>query len=271
MQKIIALLIVALLSFNADAQSSITSKKIKFDDGDEDEIIEYKQPIKAKLVPKEQIGEENLLGRIEILEHVVSILKNRLDNMESFSIDKVQASSKAPNINDEDKGDSTAELDDDLFNIESEAKPKVPAKVELEKIPIIVKANEVAKDKKAYDMAFEAFKTQKPLVGRTALKSFIDEYPKSNLQSNALYWYGETFYKEKKYQDAAVNFLKSYKQSSIGPKASDSLLKLADSLYHINRKTEACNMLDKLNKEFPKRSSSSIKDTKDLKVKIGCK
>jgi TolA-binding protein len=70
---------------------------------------------------------------------------------------------------------------------------------------------------------------------------------------------------------AAINYLKGYKQFPKGAKASDSLLKLALTLGELKKKTEACSMLSRLETEFPNRPATSIKRTKDAKVKFGCK
>lgn len=84
--------------------------------------------------------------------------------------------------------------------------------------------------------------------------------------SNAYFWYGECFFKQKDYNTAAVNYLKGYKESPKGAKSSDALLKLALSLGELKKTTEACNILDKLNKEFPgnNRTAASKKWQKML-------
>jgi len=114
-------------------------------------------------------------------------------------------------------------------------------------------------------------KDNKPLEAEKKFSNFIESYPKSPLLSNAYFWYGECFFKQNKFDKAAINYLKSYKQSAKGAKASDALLKLSLSLGEINKTKEACSILDKLESEFPNRAATSIKRAKDARAKFACK
>ena len=73
------------------------------------------------------------------------------------------------------------------------------------------------------------------------------------------------------FDKAAINYLKGYKQSPKGIKASDSLLKLALSLGELKKGQEACSILDKLEAEFPNRPATSIKRAKEARIKFACK
>ena len=64
--------------------------------------------------------------------------------------------------------------------------------------------------------------------------------------------------------------MKGYKLQPKGAKAADSLLKLAFSLGEINKTKEACSMLTKLDKEFPKRAAASKKKGEEAWTKFNC-
>jgi tol-pal system protein YbgF len=134
-----------------------------------------------------------------------------------------------------------------------------------------VQAMENSDDKKAYDIALSALKDQKFAEAEQKFADFIAKYPTSALQSNAYFWYGESFFRRAQFDKAAIYYLKGYKQFPSGVKASDSLLKLGLSLGELNQKEEACKILTKLEKEFPKRASASLKRAKDASIKFGCK
>jgi tol-pal system protein YbgF len=129
----------------------------------------------------------------------------------------------------------------------------------------------ISQEKKDYDTALAALKDNKLEESESLFAKFIEKYPTSSLQSNAIFWYGETFFRRSMFNKSAINYLKGYKSYPKGAKASDSLLKLSFSLAGLNKNQEACNMLDKLEKEFPNRPDSSIKRAKDAKGKFGCK
>ncbi len=126
-------------------------------------------------------------------------------------------------------------------------------------------------DKSEYDLALASLKDGKFEDAEKQFSDFIAKYPSSSLQSNATFWYAETFYRREMFNKAAVNYLQSYKQYPKGSKAPDSLLKLSYSLASLNKNKEACSMLTKLEQEFPQRPISSIKRAQEAKDKFQCK
>jgi tol-pal system protein YbgF len=129
----------------------------------------------------------------------------------------------------------------------------------------------VAKDKKDYDIALAALKDSNFEEAEHLFETFSKNYPDSKLAENAMFWYAETFYRRELYNKAAIGFLQSYKRFPKGQKAADALLKLSFSLANLNKAKEACNMLDKLNEEFPERPINSIKKADEARTKFRCK
>jgi tol-pal system protein YbgF len=90
------------------------------------------------------------------------------------------------------------------------------------------------------------------------------------MAGNAEYWLGETFYARNKFTDAASAFAEGYKRFPKGPKAPDTLLKLAMSLGHANQKQNACIALAQLDRDFP-HQSATVKDRAGAEKKhLGC-
>lgn len=214
---------------------------------------------------------QNLLGRIEVLEHSLSRLQQNIDALNNMlqESEKNQKNILSSPENDEEP---VGINNNDVFEATSTASIdlKLPAKGEKE-VESNVSSKEEAQDKKTYNLALAALKDGKFEVAEKKFSEFIKKYPKSNLQSNAYFWYGESFYRRKMFDKAAVNYLKGYKQFPKGAKASDSLLKLSLALGEMKKKQEACNILAKLEADFPSRSAISIKRAKDAKIKFGCK
>ena len=126
-------------------------------------------------------------------------------------------------------------------------------------------------EKSEYDLALISLKDGKFEDAERQFADFINKYPSSGLQSNATFWYAETFYRREMFNKAAVNYLQSYKKYPKGAKAQDSLLKLSYSLGSLNKKKEACSMLSKLEQEFPQRPIDSVKRAQEARDSFQCK
>ena len=222
------------------AAHSIERKKVSFED-DSDMLENLTKQV------------QELLSRIEVLEHNISILQHKLDSMNLTSARSVDNSLK------KDSTTLPSDKEIDVFAGTSDG------------ISSNISDIDVAQDKKQYDLALASLKDSNLKEAENKFHAFLENYPNSKLRSNAYFWYGEVFFKQKIYDKASINYLKGYKQFPKGPKASDSLLKLALSLGELNKKKEACNIINKLETEFISRSASSMKRTKDAKIKFGCK
>jgi tol-pal system protein YbgF len=64
---------------------------------------------------------------------------------------------------------------------------------------------------------------------RELLQDFLGRFPKDELAPNAQYWLGETYYAEKKWNDAIVEFQKVLKEHKSSDKVPDALLKIGMS------------------------------------------
>lgn len=203
---------------------------------------------------------QKLLGRIEVLEHSFSRLHQNFEMLNKFLQESDNL--KIHSSEQENVEESGAVNSNDVFEANTN--------INEVKKDSSLSSNE-PQDKKIYNLALAALKDSKFEAAEEKFNDFIKKYPKSSLQSNAYFWYGETFFRRKKFDKAAVNYLKGYKQFPKGAKAADSLLKLALSLGELKKKQEACNMIAKLEADFPSRPAISIKRAKDAKIKFGCK
>ena len=64
---------------------------------------------------------------------------------------------------------------------------------------------------------------------RELLQDFLSRFPRDELAPNAQYWLGETWYAEKKWNDAIVEFQKVLKEYKASDKVPDALLKIGMS------------------------------------------
>lgn len=125
-------------------------------------------------------------------------------------------------------------------------------------------------ERKDYDIALAALKESRFDDAENLFSKFMQNYPNSELVSNAYFWYADSFFRRGDFDKAAINYLKGYKQYPKAPKAPDNLLKLALSLGELKKFKDACAMLNKLEVEYKNRPASSIKRAGDAKLKY-CK
>ncbi len=250
--KFIILLLSFFLSYGiaiVAADQKIVSKKLNFKDADED--ID-----RIEMLTKQV---QNNLNRIEELEQKLSVMQNQMQKGEDSA-----------RITDESQQNS---MNDDIFEVPMLS----PVLIEEEKIAELRRdgSEKQSNEKQAYDLAIISLKDAKSDKNKLAASEqkfadFIKNFPKSSKQSNAYFWHGETFFRRNIYDQAAISFLKGYKQFPKGEKASDSLLKLALSLGYLKKKNDACGMLAKLEAEFPNRPVDSLKKTKEAKAEFNC-
>lgn len=128
-----------------------------------------------------------------------------------------------------------------------------------------------ASEKQVYDLALSALKNRDFIDASKKFEEFINLFPSSEMLSNAHFWYAEAFYKQKIYDRSALQFLKSYKSSPKGPKAHESLIKLAYSLSELGKVKESCSIIKKFKNEFPKVQESKLSKMLELEKTLNCK
>ncbi len=80
-----------------------------------------------------------------------------------------------------------------------------------------------------YNLARQRLDQGQPAKSRELFQDFLTRYPKDELAANAQYWLGETYYAEKKWNDAIVEFQKVLKDYKGSDKVPDALLKIGMS------------------------------------------
>ena len=80
-----------------------------------------------------------------------------------------------------------------------------------------------------YNLARQRLDQGQPAKARELFQDFLNRYPKDELAANAQYWLGETYYAEKRWNDAIVEFQKVLKDYKGSDKVPDALLKIGMS------------------------------------------
>ncbi|MCB1783626.1 MAG: tol-pal system protein YbgF [Alphaproteobacteria bacterium] len=121
-----------------------------------------------------------------------------------------------------------------------------------------------------YERAFSLLKESKFDQAEVEFSRFMKTYPDHILYSNALYWYGETFYVRGNYDKAARTFAEGYKNYPKGSKAADNLLKLGMSLSGLGKNDDACVALRQLQDEYSKAAGPVLRRGKQEMNRLGC-
>jgi tol-pal system protein YbgF len=80
-----------------------------------------------------------------------------------------------------------------------------------------------------YNLARQKLDAGQTAQARGLLQDFLNRFPKDELAANAQYWLGESYFAEKKWNDAIVEFQKVLKDHRGSDKVPDALLKIGMS------------------------------------------
>jgi tol-pal system protein YbgF len=87
--------------------------------------------------------------------------------------------------------------------------------------------------------------------GRELLQDFVQRNPQSPLAVNAMYWIGEAFYGEKKFESAILQFQDVIQKHGEHPKAASALLKQGMAFHALGDVKNGRVILQKLIDTFP--------------------
>ena len=110
----------------------------------------------------------------------------------------------------------------------------------------------------SYNEAFQALKDGRYADSARRFKSFIDQYPNSELSSNAYYWLGESYYVTQNYQVAEQSFQTLLQRYPKSQKAPDALLKTGYSQYELKQWDQAEATLNQVVQTYPDSTAARL-------------
>ncbi len=103
-----------------------------------------------------------------------------------------------------------------------------------------------------YDRALKMIReTQDFSGGREMMETFLKRYPEHDLAVNAAYWIGETYYAEKNYEQAILQFEEIIQKYGDHPKVASAMLKQALAFESSGDKATAKLLLQRVVERFP--------------------
>lgn len=100
--------------------------------------------------------------------------------------------------------------------------------------------------------------------GRELMETFLKRYPQHELAVNAAYWVGETYYAEKAYEKAILQFEEIIQKYDDHPKVASAMLKQALAFESTGDKATAKLLLQRVIERFP-LSEEAVKAKQQLK------
>jgi tol-pal system protein YbgF len=109
-----------------------------------------------------------------------------------------------------------------------------------------------------YRAAVELVKGGKTTDAVTALRAFLQKYPRHEYADNAQYWLGEAFYASKDYQHALVEFRATIETYPRGTKVPDALLKVGYCYAALGQADKARAVLEQVVNLYPKTEPAAL-------------
>ena len=110
--------------------------------------------------------------------------------------------------------------------------------------------------KTAYDACYKLFKNGQYAKARGEFQKFLKQHPNTTYSDNALFWIGETWYIEEKYEKAIVEYEKVIKGFPTGDKVPDALLKQGLSFQKLGDKASAKIVYQQIINKYPQTSQA---------------
>ncbi len=198
---------------------------------------------------------ELLRGKLEVLEHQVGKSINAFDdNAEKRKLETQRL--EAQLVATDQKADRILQY----LNLEAAGRPET-------KKPENASAVVSLTDREVYDLARIAFDSGKLAEARQGFEELLKTYPKSNHADNAQFWIGETYYREKWFEKAILEYQKVIEKYPKGNKVPASRLKQGLAFSNLGDNTNARLILQELVKKHPQSNEAKIAGKKLKKIK----
>jgi tol-pal system protein YbgF len=192
-----------------------------------------------------------LSGRIDELHHMLEQLTNSLKKLET-GIDRLDEKTTSHT-------DRIIRLEEYLGFEQHRSTPGISGNTA--PVKKVIPANDL------YGTAKQAFDKNKFEPARIGFHQFVSKYPDSENADNALFWIGETYFREKNYKKAILEYQKVIEKYPKGNKVSAALLKQGLAFNHIGEGSNAKLILNELTRRFPKSKEADIARTNLKKIK----
>ncbi len=235
---------------------NVTEKNISSVKSESKEISERSSREALKNLETLRKGTADMQANLDAMRIDVQVMTGKVDD--------IGLAAKKPfddiTLLKEDTFKSVSAMDERLKKLESDL-----AQIN-DKLSSILKSLEVPPSaENLYKQALDLVKSGEAGKARDVLNKFNDTYPEHKLSPNVRYWIGETWYIEKNYEQAVLDFQRVIKEYPGKEKVSAAMLKQAMSFRELGDLKSAKFVLKELIDKFPQ--SEEIPAAKELLVR----
>ncbi len=113
-----------------------------------------------------------------------------------------------------------------------------------------------------YNSAYSKLNKKDFQGARKEFREFLELFSQTEYSDNAQFWIGECYYREKRYEEAILEFEEVIKKFPQGNKLPDALLKQAFSFIALNDANSAKLLLQKIIDRYPTSAQAEIAKNK---------
>jgi tol-pal system protein YbgF len=122
--------------------------------------------------------------------------------------------------------------------------------------------------KDLYLAGYKLFKEGKTSEARNKFTSLLDKHPENEYSDNARFWVGETYYKEKHFEDAILAYQELFNKNPKSDKVPGAMLKQALAFYAIKDPKTGKIMMEKLIEKYPDSEQARLAKKKLTKSTV---
>ncbi len=125
----------------------------------------------------------------------------------------------------------------------------------------------IASEADLYNKARQSFEQGNMGAARRGFEDFLSQYPVSDNADNAQFWIGETFYQEKSYEKAILEYQKVIEKYPRGNKVSSALLKQGLAFLSLKDRVNSRLIFEELVRKYPNTSEAKAASDKLKELK----
>ena len=210
----------------------------------------------------------SLRAQIDALREEVRALSGRLEELDHSQ--KVKGSGTAGDGGDRPRDDRVARLEETnlqltqrLARIEEHLKLEPAAATRPPESRIRPESSaRVPSEEEIYSRAKQAYDQGNTAQARKGFEELIQRYPSSANADNAQFWIGETFFREKSYEKAILEYQKVIEKYPKGNKVPGALLKQGYAFLALGDKVNSRLILEEVVRKYPQAPEAKLASDK---------
>lgn len=207
-----------------------------------------------------------MAAQLQAMRDSTQLLSGRLDEMEYLLNQKLKGFETTQKQNQErmDRlATDMAALQKRLDSLgrstpQGSGQPRQPPPAQASAAAPAAAAGSSLTDQELYQSSKKAFDSGNMDAARKGFETLLADFPKSQLADNAQYFIGETYYREKWYEKAILEYQKVIENYPAGNKVASALLKQAFSFLKIGETNNARLILKDLIARYPGTEEAGI-------------